>query len=69
LTRDQAETLPEHRGNTEYSHDHGHKHEDLRICTAAGQDKTELKKHLLSEVERAKHFDHSTMVGRTLAVD
>lgn len=56
----------EHRGNTEYSHDHGHKHEDLEICTASGQDKAELKKPLLSDVERAEHFVHSTNAGKTL---
>lgn len=56
----------EHRSNTEYSHDHGHKHEDLEICTASGQDKAELKKPLLSDVERAEHFVHSTNAGKTL---
>lgn len=56
----------EHSGSTEYGHDHGHKHEDLKICTAEGQDKTELKKPLLSDVERAEHIGHSANAGETL---
>jgi zinc transporter 2 len=56
----------EHRANTEYDHDHGHRPEDLSICSAAIQDKTKLKKPLISDVERDEHFVNYTNVGETL---